>query len=130
MLKFSLDFIYFGIAGTLGYIVDVVVLYLVMDSLGLYFGRVVSFLFAVTTTWIFNRHITFRKRPSRVSLVSEYRTYFSFMLVGGLVNYFVYFVTLQIVAEIPPYMAVAIGGLSGLSTNYFLSRNLLFKDNL
>ena len=130
MPRLNLDFIYFVIAGTLGFVVDVAVLYLLMDTLGLYLGRIISFLFAVTTTWVFNRYITFRKRRSGISLTSEYRIYLAFMIVGGLVNYFVYLVALNTALEVPPYMAVAIGSLSGLSVNYFLSSKLLFKNAL
>ena len=128
MLRLSLNFVVFGVSGTLGFLVDVAVLYLLMDTLGLLLGRIVSFLCAVTTTWIFNRHITFRKRPSRVSLVSEYRSYFAFMLLGGCVNFLFYLLVLRMVEEVPPFIAVAAGSLSGLSVNYLLSRNLLFKE--
>ena len=52
-------FVAFCVAGTLGFIADVAVLWLVLDHLGLYLGRVVSFMVAVTVTWVVNRHLAF-----------------------------------------------------------------------
>ena len=130
MRKLGRELFYFGIAGTIGYLVDVAVLYLVMETLGLYVGRVLSFLMAATTTWLFNRAITFSNRPSGISLAAEYRSYLLFMLGGALVNYGAYVAALQSVDGMPPYLAVALGSLSGMLVNFLLSRKLLFKNQL
>ncbi len=37
-------------------------LWLVLDHMGLYLGRVMSFMIAVTVTWIVNRHLAFQDR--------------------------------------------------------------------
>lgn len=128
MRKLSLEIFYFGVSGILGYVVDVAALYLVMDGVGLYFGRVFSFLMAASFTWVFNRFITFRTRTSRFSIGYEYRTYLLFMLAGASVNYGIYVLALQVSSGVPPYLAVALGSFGGMWINFFLSRNLLFKD--
>ena len=129
MRKLGLEIFSFGIAGVLGYLVDVAVLYLLLDALGLYLGRVFSFLSAATATWLFNRSFTFRRRPSGIPLGAEYRTYLFFMVAGGTVNFAAYIAVLQTVPTAPPFIAVAIGSVSGMAVNFFLSRRLLFRNN-
>jgi putative flippase GtrA len=57
----------FAIAGTVGFVVDAGVLYLVKDSLGYYLGRALSFFLAVFCTWLLNRQFTFHQKASGVS---------------------------------------------------------------
>ena len=58
-----LEFLRFGVVGTIGFVVDTAVLYAGLAlGLGLYGGRAVSYLAAATTTWALNRVWTFRGR--------------------------------------------------------------------
>ncbi|MFC3217069.1 GtrA family protein [Comamonas sp. JC664] len=56
--------LWFLIAGSLAFVVDVVVLTLLRDVLGVYAARAVSFWLAATTTWLINRNISFAGRSA------------------------------------------------------------------
>ena len=75
-------FLTFAIVGVIGFVVDASVLYLgIYMGLGLRWGRVFSYLAAVTTTWALNRIFTF-KEPSHRGLWSEW-AHFSVSQLGG-----------------------------------------------
>ena len=98
-------------------------------SLGLYYGRLLSFICAVLTTWVLNRHLTFSKRASGLSLTHEFSRYLGLMLGGGVVNYvsyalLVYFV--EFVAQ-QPVWGVAVGSVAGMMVNYLLARFFIFR---
>ncbi|PZQ73774.1 MAG: GtrA family protein [Variovorax paradoxus] len=118
----------FAVAGVLGLIVDVGVLYLLAPWLGWYGARVLSFLGAATATWAFNRRFTFAvDRPA--SLWREYVSYVVAMLGGAAVNYAVYVLTLHSVEG--PWAAalgVALGSLCGMVVNYLSARHLVFRS--
>lgn len=118
----------FGVAGVLGFVVDVGVLYLLAPWLGWYAARVLSFLAAATATWAFNRRFTFAVgRPA--SLWREYVSYVVAMLGGAAVNYAVYVLTLHTVQG--PWAAalgVALGSLCGMVVNYLSARHLVFRS--
>ena len=120
MLK---KFIFFGVAGVIGFAVDTQILYLLKTSMGLYGARVASFVCAVFVTWNFNRLITFRHFDSGLKKRNEFFAYFLLMLGGGFVNYLVYavLVTYSAGASQSPIIAVAAGSLSGMIVNYFSS---------
>ena len=57
------QFLRFGVVGVIGFVVDAGTLAILLNlglGLGLYGGRVVSFLLAMTVTWALNRRFTFR----------------------------------------------------------------------
>lgn len=128
-MKFVRGLVLFGLVGVIGFLVDSGVLYLLKSSMGLYYGRLFSFISAVLTTWILNRHLTFSKRASGLSLWSEFSRYFGLMLGGGVVNYasyalLVYFV--EFVAR-QPVWGVAVGSCAGMMVNYLLARFFIFR---
>ena len=51
------------------------------------------------------------------------------MLIGGLVNYFVYAacIVFSVTAHEFPFIAVAFGCIAGMSINFFTSKYLVFK---
>jgi len=127
--KLIRELVLFGLAGGIGFVVDASVLYLLKASLGLYFGRVLSFLCAVLTTWVINRHLTFNQRASGLSLAREFSGYLGLMLGGGLVNYtsyalLVYF--FEFVAR-QPVWGVAVGSCAGMLVNWLLARFFIFR---
>ncbi len=128
-MKVVRELVLFGLVGVIGFLVDSGVLYLLKSSMGLYYGRLFSFISAVLTTWILNRHLTFSKRASGLSLWSEFSRYFGLMLGGGVVNYasyalLVYFV--EFVAR-QPVWGVAVGSCAGMMVNYLLARFFIFR---
>ncbi len=58
--KVARELFFFIFAGTIGFLVDTGVLYLVKAQCGLYWGRAISFLCAASVTWILNRSRTFQ----------------------------------------------------------------------
>jgi putative flippase GtrA len=122
-------FFLFGVSGAIGFVVDTGTLYLVKGILGLYFGRVASFLCAVLATWFVNRNITFGNRHSGLSKHREFSRYLVLMLGGGLVNYSVYAALIGrfVTAEDYPVIAVAAGSLAGMTINLVSSRFLLYR---
>jgi len=130
----SSRFLRFGVVGTGGYVVDNLVLLLMIDAVGAdrYSGRVVSFLAAATFTWAGNRYFTFSDRRAR-GLAGAVREWGRFILanaVGGLVNVGLY-ATLVKFAPPPfdnPFLALPFGVLAGLAFNFFLSRQLVFRE--
>lgn len=122
------QFAQFAFAGTLGYLVDAGTLLAVLTLTGPYLGRVVSFLAAVTTTWLINRGLTFRGHPRLRPLHREFGLYLLTALAGGAVNLasytaLVYALDLRAV-HLPA--AVAVGSLAGMLVNYALSKHVVF----
>ena len=89
-MKFSRQLLWFSAVGAVGLVVDVAVLLLAREWLGVYAARLLSFLAAATVTWLLNRRLTFGGQRATGSLWHEYLGYLGLMVAGGLVNYAVY----------------------------------------
>ncbi len=128
-MQFIRDCIFFGAVGTIGFLVDVAVLYSIAGLIGLFYGRAVSFLAAVLATWLLNRRWTFRHRSSGLASSREFAVYLTLMLVGGAVNYAVYMglVVLYKFVLQNPVIGVAAGSLAGMLINFLASRLILFR---
>jgi putative flippase GtrA len=126
------QFLQFTLVGTAGFVVDTAALYAAIYWLGTgpYFGRVFSYLFAATFTWISNRRYTFKdQRDPR--LVGEWFRFLAGNAIGGLINYGVYAALLATLVSVSrwPVLGVAAGSLAGLITNFNLSRRWVFKSD-
>ena len=128
-MKVFRELFLFGLAGLIGFIVDAGVLYLLKASLGLYYGRLFSFICAVLTTWIINRQLTFKTRASGLTLFSEFSRYLGLMLGGGVVNYVSYALLVYYVDFVArqPVWGVAVGSCAGMLVNYLLARFFIFR---
>ena len=121
----------FVIAGILGLAVDVAVLYGAMAlGMGWFFGRALSFLSAVWTTWQFNRRFTFAPRE-QLSAWQEWWRYLSAMLLGGAVNYAAYSALVIARPGLPllPMIAVVAGSLSGMVVNFVSAKYFVFRGS-
>jgi putative flippase GtrA len=121
--------LFFGVIGTIGFLVDVFVFQLIVSALTPYIARIVSFMSAVLVTWVLNRAVTFRDRSSGQSIVSEAWSYAFLMLGGGSLNYLLF---VSLVAGIPlveryPVIGIVAGSLLGMGFNFFSSKRLLFR---
>ncbi|KAF1689394.1 GtrA family protein [Pseudoxanthomonas taiwanensis] len=125
------SFLLFGVAGGIAFLVDAGVLHVLVSVLGAdpYLARLVSFLCAVTTTWVFNRSITFSASARGIPLWQEWGRYLASQLGGFSVNYLVYAVLVATLAGVRqwPVIGVAAGSLAGLLVNYLLARRYVFR---
>ncbi len=123
------QFLIFCVVGTLGFVVDVAVLYALAPWLGWYGGRVLSFWAAATTTWLFNRRFTFSgTRATGSGIWREYGKYLVTMLGGAALNYGAYVAVLHWYHG--PYAAllgVAAGSIAGLVANFASARYFVFR---
>lgn len=123
---------FFALAGVIGLLVDVAVLYALRAAVGPFYGRAASFFAAVVATWLVNRTLTFRGRHSGMSRSGEFAAYFSLMLVGGAVNYGTYtaLVLGSSVVSRHLFLGVAAGSLAGMVVNFLTSRYLVFRSRV
>jgi len=125
-------FLRFGLVGVVGFVVDTGLLYLGLAAgLGLWLGRVVSYLGAVTATWLLNRRFTFRGHiPGHT--FHEWGRFAVSQLGGAITNLGIYGVLIEasVLARSHPVVGVAAGSLSGLVINYSLARIFVFRGTL
>ena len=120
----------FGIAGGVGFLVDVAVLYLAMAAgAGFYLGRVLSFFCATYATWQINRNFAF-SAAKNMSLWREWWRYVLAVTGGGTINYVVSVLTAYLLpsSSISPLISVAMGSLAGMVVNFFSTKILVFRQ--
>ncbi|ULR88097.1 GtrA family protein [Comamonas sp. B21-038] len=129
-IKIKRSVLWFLIAGSLAFVVDVAVLTLLRDTLGVYAARAVSFWLAATTTWLINRNISFAGRSASGGLLTEYLRYLGLMLGGGAVNLAVYSLLAWIFPQGPQWLMlyVAAGTLVAMTVNYLSMTRLLYRQ--
>jgi putative flippase GtrA len=122
-------FVGFAIIGVVGFGVDAAVVAIAVRGLGFspYQARLCSYLFAVATTWWLNRRYTFR------STAPPLREFLAFLLAnafGASINLLVYagIIAWRGSAGWMPILAVAVGSLAGLSTNFLFSSKVVFRE--
>lgn len=120
----------FGIVGVVGFVIDAGTLYAARWlGLGLFLGRVISYVAAATSTWALNRRYTFTSREDR----GPWREWVMFMvsqLFGAAFNLGLYawLVTRSPVIAAQPVIAVAAGSLAGMLVNFFVAKKFVFKE--
>lgn len=122
------QFFRFGLVGVLGFAIDATVLSLaLMAHTGLLPGRCISYLVAASFTWLANRRWTFQDQGR--SPLKQWLRFLAANSCGGALNYGVYaFLVLHWhVFAAFPVLAVAIGSISGLATNFLLSKFVVFE---
>jgi putative flippase GtrA len=130
----SAQFLRFAVAGSIGFVVDSLVLLTMTKVFGLspFLGRAVSFPAALTTTWLINRSWTFRQaKPKSLREVgAEYLNYWAVQMSGGAVNIgaFAVFVALFGKTGLMQVAAVAAGSVAGMFVNYFGNKALVFGE--
>jgi putative flippase GtrA len=122
------QFLKFGVVGTLGFVVDTLVVYALRYRLGLLGAGLVSFLVAATANWLMNRLWTFRGQGT-LPVHREWARYMATNAIGFVLNrgtYALLVIFVAICAE-QPVLAVAAGSLAGMGVNFVLSRRLVFR---
>jgi putative flippase GtrA len=122
----------FGIGGAIGFVVDAGILQLLVVGLAWdrYSGRLISFLFAATATWIFNRHFTFHG-PRRHTLFGEWSRYVLAMSGGFACNYAAYSALVYIFNfdGRDLILAVGAGSIAGMGVNFVGSRYWVYRHH-
>jgi putative flippase GtrA len=127
-VQLAAELLRFGVVGVAGFVVDATVLTAAIAlGLGPWFGRVLSYLAAATTTFALNRAWTFRG-AARAAPVRQWALFLAVNLVGFAFNYGTY---AALIAWVPlvaanPVLGVAAGSLAGLVGNFVLSRRFVF----
>lgn len=130
MKKISLEIFKFAIVGTLGFLVDASILYALKNVFGLFYSRIISFTFAVFTTWLLNRSFTFsRKNKLRGSPWLELIYYSTLMLIGGFINITSYSYLLLVSDTVNKYpiIGVAVGSIAGMMFNFLSSKFFIYS---
>jgi putative flippase GtrA len=119
----------FGFIGVLAFVVDAAVLYLALIvGLGLYFGRAVSYMAAVSASWVLNRRYTFEQIAGG-KLLNEWFRFVVSQLSGATVNLGVYAALVHMSPLVAryPIIGVGAGSLSGLLVNFSVARAYVFN---
>jgi len=120
----------FGVTGAAGFLVDTAVLYAALAlGVGLYGGRVLSYLAAASFTWALNRAWTFSDR-GRAPLARQWALFLVVNLAGFALNYGTYaaMVAFWPLAAAWPVLGVAGGAIAGMGCNFWVSRTLVFRQ--
>lgn len=123
------EFFRFLFVGGVGFCIDGGLLTLLMQSEWEVFpARAVSFMSAVTCTWLFNRFWTFGSN-GRLPIRKEYAAYMTTQVVGAIINLSVFFVLIYARPAYldMPFIPLAFGAGVSLIFNYMVSKNYVFK---
>ena len=134
-MKTIKQIILFSLFGTTGLLVDLVVLYITSQFFDFVNARLISFFFAVITTWVFNRNFTFKTETDTklgahnyYSYLYEFIKYFISNSFGGLINLSTYYLYLKFnEGSVDIYIATVLGGIAGLVLNFALSKIMVFE---
>ncbi|HTI95317.1 MAG TPA: GtrA family protein [Rudaea sp.] len=122
----------FSLVGVVGFIVDAGILQLLVLGLAWdrYSGRLISFLFAATATWLLNRRYTFRG-PRKHSLGVEWARYILAMSGGFACNFAAYSALVYFFDVDRQWLilAVAAGSVAGLGVNYTASHYWVYRHH-
>jgi len=125
------EILFFAISGVVGFVVDAgIVQFLVREwAVNPYEARLVSFLCAATTTWAFNRKITFKGRGSSGSKRRQLIRYLIAMAGGFALNYGAYAACVASFAVVHewPAIGVAAGSIAGAMVNFLSSKYWIFR---
>ena len=122
----------FAVVGSIGFVVDAVLLTVLMSHFlwSAYSARLISFAFAVSATWYLNRNWTFRHAKTR-QVSREYSGYFAVQSLGALINYGVFSlcIFLSPIMLGYPVLPLAIGSGVALFFNYFGAKHIAFRGS-
>ena len=121
------SFILFSSVGTVGFLVDAGILFVLIPYFGPYIARLFSFLVAVFVTWLLNRNFTFNSQNHGLS---EFKRYFASQSFGAGLNYFVYAIAIYSSEWMTrfPLAALGLGSIAGLTVNFVLAKKYVFKE--
>jgi putative flippase GtrA len=126
---FVLKVIKFGCVGCVVYIYDTLAFTLLLNVLdSSVVARLISVASAILLSWIINHKFTYRYAWSDLR-VQKFATFFISQLPGAAINAIATLVTLhgiEFVGE-RPWLAVAIGSLAGMISNFTMAHHFVFS---
>ncbi|MER8552653.1 GtrA family protein [Mesorhizobium sp. M0976] len=116
----------FIFAGGIGFVADAAALWLVLaiTPLGPFAARIISIGFALSVTWLINRHLTFS--PSSRGIAQEGARYGGVGIATSVVNYLVYCATLFALPMVSPLIALAVASLIAMALSFLGYSKLVF----
>lgn len=119
----------FVFVGGVGFCIDGGLLTLLMKlDWGVLPARSLSFMSAVTCTWLLNRNWTF-DREEPVGVRKEYASYIATQIAGAGINLLVFFLLIGLYPawRNTPLIPLAVGAAVSLIFNYTVSKKYVFK---
>lgn len=118
----------FFLVGAVGFLVDGGLLWLLLDALGPYVARGISFLTAVTVTYVLNRQFVFADRTEGLSWRASLAKYIAANSFGALLNLGIYTALVALAVPIAgqPLIAFAIASALALFVNFALTNFVVF----
>jgi putative flippase GtrA len=122
----------FAVGGVAGLVVDAgtVQALVAWGGWNPYLARVLSFLFAASVTWAWNRRHTFAHRTSGRSPAAEWLHWMALMGLGAGINYAIYAALLLAFEPLRrwPALAAAAGSAVAALVNFSTARGVLFRS--
>jgi putative flippase GtrA len=116
---------FFGV-GSLGFMVDVSVLYVLMlANISAFYARIPAIIIAASVTFILNKYVTFAHKKS--DKLAQMMRYGAGVALASLINYGVFSGLLLIFPSLKPLFALIIASLSAMLISYYWHATIAFK---
>ncbi|HXW70690.1 MAG TPA: GtrA family protein [Methylocella sp.] len=127
MSKSWSEFSSFCTVGSVGFVVNAVVVYGVREPTGLYIAEVIAFMAAASATWALNRAWTFSSRKKEPA-GRQLRLFLIVNFAGFMVTMAIYsfLVAACAVCAREPIIPITVGAAAGLFINFVMSSALVF----
>jgi putative flippase GtrA len=131
-------FLRFASVGATISVIDAGVLYLLLAmEFNEYIGRVISLSLSMAAGYVLNRYFTFHHLETGRALWHSLLRHYSVHAIGGVINIATYAAVLIIgksmggqvaVSATLPLLGVWIGGMIGMTFNFFFSKKMVFDN--
>lgn len=122
----------FAMVGGVGFIVDTLIFMVLFQWAGveLMMARGLAFCVAATTTWLGNRCLTF-SQSTKDRAFNQWQKFMLSASISALPNFAVFKVTTLLLGTqgTTVYIALVMGILAGMVSNYLLSMHWVFKQS-
>lgn len=120
-------------------LIDIALLYLLkeIDFLNIFFCRSISLSTSILFGYFLNRYFTFHYIEIGRALWHSIIRHFSVHALGGMINMLIFLISLSFLkkifletqfVELTFLIAIILGGITGLTFNFFFSRKLVFDS--
>jgi putative flippase GtrA len=120
-------------------LIDITLLYLLkeIDFLNIFFCRSISLSTSILFGYFLNRYFTFHYIEIGRALWHSIIRHFSVHALGGMINMLIFLISLSFLkkifletqfVELTFLIAIILGGITGLTFNFFFSRKMVFDS--